>query len=225
MKVYILLNQDPHSTKIFHESKKGKKTFIKEGRIKIEDKNFFSRILIRPDKKYIKIFFNKREAILNILNPTIVESIRKSFESMRSKKALFAYQLKPFFVIKAINIALNTKVKVYSCIIDQEDIITDGDNKYITNAVGIKAEKVSLSQMKMAIKRSIPAVYDILSGIGSIREDVFESLTEEAKSIALSIKSGMKEISINQINSVSMLIDAITISKELDENEKNPNIN
>ena len=225
MKAYLILTQSQHSTEVFFEDQKGRETKIKGGKMSIKNANIFERMTNSLGKRYARIFFAKKDAVANIISPSIVDSILKSFKAAQNKGIVKQYQMKAFFIIKSINIALNTKKKVYSCEIMEKDIIVENQIRLTKEAINIKQEKISALQMKNSMMKAIPGVYNLLTDIDKIPKDIFDSMSKEAKDIANQLKYGLKEIPLSQIQAVDMLIEATNIAKEMNENEQKTNLN
>ncbi len=220
MKAYIILTQKQHSTEIVFEDKKFNQIPVINGTVTAKKINWIDKLTKSVHKKHITVFFSKKSAISSIIDKGINDSILRAFQSAKFRKIVESHQLKSFFFIKASNIILNTRKKVFSCTIDAETektIIIENGIKYAEKAIKIKPIKVSPIQMRDYMTMSTPGVKTIIEDILNINKEIFEGLTKEAKEIATQLKYGLKEIPLNQIKTIDVLIEAAKISKEIEK--------
>ena len=225
-KVYVLLNQKQHSDTIYFEDQKGRETNVTKTKTLKLTVNLLEKALRKQPERFIKIFFTRKDAIMHILDPSVNDAILKSFNDAKAKGLAKDYQLKAFFFIKASNIILNTKKRLYSCLVnDAENIHVHNGITYASELEGIKEERISAAQMKSSMTVAIPGLQKIINDILGLPDDIVENLPKASKMIASSLKYGLKEMAIKMIDDVDVLIQAVTIAEELRTNESKNNIN
>lgn len=220
MKAYVILTQKQHSTDVHFEDKKGRTTEIKKDSIEIKKIGAVSRLFSSIGSRYMQIFFTRKDAIAALIDPSINDAILRSFEAAKAKGLVKPHHLKAFFLIKAMNIIINNKKKVYSCFIDREEekeIIVEDGVKYARKVSKLEQEKVTKLQMKNSVTKAIPGVYNIISDILRVKKEFFDSMPKESREIAEQLKYGLVELPIKKIKAVDVIIQAIQLSKEMEE--------
>lgn len=223
MKAYVILTKKKYSQEMYYEDKCGNEIPVIKDSITAKPLNIVDKLLKKELKKSIRIYFTKKDAITNILEPSITDSILKSFNAAIADKKVVQSQLKSFFLIKVFNILLNTRKKVYACEIPKEYLNimrTEDAAKYVRHVNKLTPVQISSIQLKTLSTIQIPGVKTLISKIIALPKTMTDSLSKEAAELLNSIKLNLKEIPLKKITFIDEIVELVSLQDEVAEYEQ-----